>query len=150
MVRFVLIVSVLLSVMVAPDRLGSNVMTAPLAALVMADRSVPEPLSALLVTTCAEAVAPPAKTSMSRAGIKTAGIPNNMKRARKQLACGRAARFREGFRLFIMLFSGLKFCFHCVSRKNCCEPEMGLMMTFCPLMTIRGAELVYQATGGIR
>src|SRR5476651_2301058 len=55
MVRFVLIVSVLLSVMVAPDRLGSNVMTAPLGALVMADRSVPGPLSALLVTTCAEA-----------------------------------------------------------------------------------------------
>src|SRR5450631_1557304 len=69
MVRFVLIVSVLLSVMVAPDRLGSNVMTAPLAALVMAERSVPGPLSALLVTTCADAVAPPAKTSMSRAGI---------------------------------------------------------------------------------
>src|SRR5271166_1226935 len=57
MVRFVLIVSVLLSVMVAPDRLGANVMTAPLAALVMADRSVPGPLSALLVTTCAEAIA---------------------------------------------------------------------------------------------
>jgi hypothetical protein len=36
---------------------------------VMAERSVPGPLSALLVTTCAEAVAPPAKTSMSRAGI---------------------------------------------------------------------------------
>src|SRR5471032_547955 len=66
MVRFVLIVSVLLNVMVAPDRFGSNVMTAPPAALVMADRSVPGPLSALLVTTCAEAVAPPAKTSMSR------------------------------------------------------------------------------------
>ena len=47
-------------------------MTAPLTALAMADRSVPGPLSALLVTTCAEAVAPPAKTSMSRAGIKTA------------------------------------------------------------------------------
>src|SRR5450631_2613950 len=57
MVRFVLIVSVLLSVMVAPDRLGSNVMTAPLAALVMADRSVPGPLSAGLVTmVCAEAI----------------------------------------------------------------------------------------------
>src|ERR1035438_6605006 len=105
MVRFVLIVSVLLSVMTAPDRLGSNVMTAPLAALVTADRSVPGPLSAVLVTTCAEAVAPPAKTSMSRAGIKTAGIPNNMKRARKQSARGRAAIFREGFRSFIILFS---------------------------------------------
>src|SRR5580692_4099365 len=103
MVRSVMIVSVLLSVMVAPDRLGSNVMIAPLAALVMAERSVPGPLSALLVTTCAEAVAPPAKTSTSRAGIKTAGIPNNLKRARKQPACGRAAIFREGSRLFIML-----------------------------------------------
>ena len=39
MVRFVLIVSVLLSEMVAPDRLGANVTTAPLAALVRADRS---------------------------------------------------------------------------------------------------------------
>src|SRR5271154_2353091 len=100
MVRFVLIVSVLLSMMVAPDRLGSNVMTAPLAALAMADRSVPGPLSALLVTTCAEAVAPPAKNNMSRAGIKAAGIPNNLKRARKQPARGREARFREGFCLF--------------------------------------------------
>src|SRR5450432_3433943 len=105
MVRFVLIVSVLLSVMVAPDRLGSNVMTAPLAALAMADRRVPGPLSALLVTTCAEAVAPPAKTSMSRARIKARGIPNNMKRARKRPDRGRAASFREGFRLFIILFS---------------------------------------------
>src|SRR5208283_2202307 len=109
MVRFVLIVSVLLSVMVAPDRLGSNVMTAPLAALVMADRSVPEPLSALLVTTCAEAVAPPAKTSMSRAGIKARGIPASRNRAKKQPARGRAARFREGFRLFIMLVFQLIF-----------------------------------------
>ena len=73
MVRFVLIVSVVLNLMVAPDRLGSNVMIAPLAALVMAERSVPGPLSALLVTTCAEAVAPPAKTSMSRARIEAAG-----------------------------------------------------------------------------
>src|SRR5271170_2237007 len=109
MVRFVLIVSVLLSVRVAPDRLGSNVMTAPLAALVMADRSVPGPLSALLVTTCADAVAPPAKNSRSRAGIKTAGIPDNMKRAKKPPARGRAAGFREGFRLFIILFSKFKF-----------------------------------------
>src|ERR1700677_1835354 len=101
MVRFVLIVSVLLSVMVAPDRLGSNVMTAPLAALMMADRSVPGPLSALLVTTCAEAVVPPAKNNMSRAGIKTTGSNN----AKKLLDCGRAAVFREGFRLFIILFS---------------------------------------------
>ena len=99
MVRFVLIVSVLLSVMVAPDRLGSNVMTAPLAALVMADRSVPGPLSALLVTTCAEAVAPPAKTSMSR--IKAAGS----NQANKLPDRVRAAGFREGFRLFIMLVS---------------------------------------------
>src|SRR5450631_2978331 len=119
MVRFVLIVSVLLNVMVAPDRFGSNVMTAPPAALVMADRSVPGPLSALLVTTCAEAVAPPAKTSMSRAGIKTAGFPNNMQRARKQPARGRAASFREGFRLFIVLFSGLKVRSHCMSRLAC-------------------------------
>ncbi len=36
------------------------------------------------------------------------------------------------------------------SLKNCCEPEMGLMMTFCPLMKIRGVELVCQATGGTR
>src|SRR5271167_4610531 len=99
MVRFVLIVSVLLSVMVAPDRLGSNVMTAPLAALVRADRSVPGPLSALLVTTCAEAVAPPAKTSMSRIGIKAAGS-NKSKKLPDRV---RAAGFREGFRLFIVL-----------------------------------------------
>src|ERR1035438_8105695 len=101
MVRFVLIVSVLLSVMVAPDRLGSNVMTAPLAALVMAERSVPGPLSALLVTTCAEAVAPPAKTSMSRAGIKAVGS----NKASKLPDRVRAAGFREGFCLFIILFS---------------------------------------------
>src|SRR5271154_6467967 len=101
MVRFVLIVSVLLSMMVAPDRLGSNVMTAPLAALVMADRNVPGPLSALLVTTCAEAVAPPAKTSMSRIGIKAAGSNKD----KKLPVRGRAASFREGFRLYIMLFS---------------------------------------------
>src|ERR1022692_3816079 len=124
MVRFVLIVSVLLSVMVAPDRLGANVMIAPLAALVIADRSVPGPLSALLVTTCAEAVAPPAKTSMSRAGIKAAGIQNNMKRAKKPPARGRAASFREGFCLFIILLSGFKVHCHWVSRKNCCEPVM--------------------------
>src|SRR5471032_2090836 len=112
MVRFVLIVSVLLSVMVAPDRLGSNVMTAPLAALVMADRSVPGPLSALLVTTCAEAVAPPAKTSMSRAGIKTAGS-NKANRLPDRV---RAARFKEGFRLFIILFSES-------SIRNKCHPH---------------------------
>src|ERR1039457_4637081 len=106
MVRFVLIVSVLLSVMVAPDRLGSNVMTAPLAALVMADRSVPGPLSALLVTTCADAVAPPAKTSMSRAGIKAAGS----NKASKLPDRVRAAGFREGFKSFIFLF--FKFKFH--------------------------------------
>src|SRR5580698_1731619 len=99
MVRFVLIVSVLLSVMVAPDRFGSNVMTAPLAALVMADRSVPGPLSALLVTTCAEAVAPPAKTSMSRAGINADGS----NQANKLPDRVRAAGFREGVRLFIRL-----------------------------------------------
>src|SRR5271155_5085429 len=113
MVRLVLIVSVLLSVMVAPDRLGSNVMTAPLAALVMAERSVPGPLSALLGTTCAEAVGPPAKTRMSRAVIKTRGIPASRNRIRlraeatprqasKSSACGRAAIFREGFRLSII------------------------------------------------
>src|SRR5215469_14114767 len=64
---------------------------------------------ALLVTTCAEAVAPPAKTSMSRGGIKAAGIPNNMIGARKQPARGRAAIFREGFKEVIMLAVGLKF-----------------------------------------
>src|ERR1019366_8674094 len=98
MVRFVLTGSVLLSVMVAPDRLGSNVMTAPLAALVMADRNVPGPLSALLVTTCADAVAPPAKN-----------IPDRV----------RAAGFREGFKSIIFLFSGFKVRSHCTSRKNC-------------------------------
>jgi hypothetical protein len=103
----VLIVSVLLSVMVAPDRLGSNVMTAPLAALMMADRSVPGPLSAPLVTTCAEAVAPPAKTSMSSAGIKAAGS----NKAEKLPDRVRAARFREGFCLFIMAYFQLKFIF---------------------------------------
>lgn len=36
------------------------------------------------------------------------------------------------------------------SRNKCCEPEMGLMMTFCPLMTIRGVELVWQATDETR
>src|SRR5580698_7224669 len=105
MVRFVLIVSVLLSVMVAPDRFGANVMTAPLAALVMADRSVPGPLSAVLVTTCAEAVAPPAKTSMSRTGIKAAGSD----KANKLPDRVRAADFREGFCLFIMVYFQLKF-----------------------------------------
>src|ERR1039458_8128263 len=108
MVRFVLIVSVLLSVMVAPDRLGSKVMTAPLAALVMADRSVPGPLSALLVTTCAEAVAPPAKTSMSRAGIKAAGS----NKANKLPDRVRAAGFREGFCLFMIVSLQLKFIFN--------------------------------------
>src|ERR1022692_3663169 len=73
-------------------------------------------MSALLVTTCAEAVAPPAKNNMSRARIKAAGIPNNMKRARKQPACGRAAIFRECFRLFIMLVSKFKFHFQRVNR----------------------------------
>jgi hypothetical protein len=116
----------------------------------MADRSVPGPLSALLVTTCAEAVAPPAKTTMSRAGIKTTGIPNNMKRARKQPARGRAASFREGFKSFIFLFSRFKVRFHCVSRKNICVPVRGLVTTFCPAMTIGGVELVCQATGGTR
>ena len=100
MVRFVLIVSGLLSVMVAPDRFGAKVMTAPLAALVMADRSVPGPLSAGLVTTCAEAEAPPAKTSMSRVGIKAAGsnqasnLPDRV----------RAAGSREGFSLIISVW----------------------------------------------
>src|SRR5271154_3460183 len=108
MVRFVLIVSVLLSMMVAPDRLGSNVMTAPLAALVMAERSVPGPLSALLVTTCAEAVAPPAKTSRSMAGIKAAG-GNQAKRLPDRV---RAAGFREGFRSFIMLVFQSKLIFY--------------------------------------
>jgi len=56
-----------------------------------------------LVTTCAEAVAPPAKTSMSRAGINTVGIPDNMKRAGKQPACGRAARGRGWFKSIIMV-----------------------------------------------
>src|ERR1700722_12153290 len=100
MVRFVLIVSVLLSVMVAPDRLGANVMTAPLAALAMADRSVPGPLAAGVVTTSAEAVAPPAKTSMSRAGIKAPG------RNTKPPDRVRAAGFREGFKSNIFLLSG--------------------------------------------
>src|ERR1022692_5071738 len=108
MARFVLIVSVLFSVMVAPDRLGANVMTAPLAALVMAERSVPGPLSALLVTTCAEAVAPPAKTSMSRAGIKAVG--NN--KAKKLPDRVRAAGFREEFRSFIIVCFQLKFIFN--------------------------------------
>src|ERR1039457_5738290 len=100
MVRFVLIVSVLLSVMVAPDRLGSNVMTAPLAALAMADRSVPGPLSAALVTTCAEAVAPPAKNNMSRAGIKTAGSNKANKLPDRVSTAG----FREGIESVIVLF----------------------------------------------
>ncbi len=114
MVRLVLIDSVLLSVMVAPDRFGSNVMTVPLAASVMADRSVPGPLSAVLVTTCADAVAPPAKTSMSRAGIKTAGS----NKANKLPDRVRAAGFREGFCLFIIVFSGFEVRFHCMRRKN--------------------------------
>src|ERR1035438_6904424 len=105
MVRFVLIVSVLLSVMVAPDRFGANVMTAPLAALVMADRRVPGPLSAVLVTTCAEAVAPPAKNNMSRARIKTAGS----NKAKKLPDRGRAARFWEGFKYLITFSFDLKF-----------------------------------------
>src|ERR1039457_694352 len=109
MARFVLIVSVLFSVMVAPDRLGANVMTAPLAALVMAERSVPGPLSALLVTTCAEAVTPPAKNNMSRAGIKAAGS----NKANKLPDRVRAAIFREGFKSFIFLFSKLKFHVQC-------------------------------------
>jgi hypothetical protein len=33
------------------------------------------------------------------------------------------------------------------SRKNICEPEMGLVMTFCPLMTIGAVELVSQNVG---
>src|ERR1700691_6187513 len=102
MVRFVLIVSVLLSVMVAPDRLGSNVMTAPLAALVRAERSVPGPLSALLVATCAEAVASPAKNNMSRA---------DSNQAKKLSDRGRAACFREGFCLIINVYFQLKFIF---------------------------------------
>src|ERR1017187_346246 len=120
MVRFVLTGSVLLSVMVAPDRLGSNVMTAPLAALVMADRNVPGPLSALLVTTCADAVAPPAKNNMSKAWIKAAGS-NQAKKLPDRV---RAAGFREGFKSIIFLFSGFKVRSHCTSRKNCCEPVM--------------------------
>jgi hypothetical protein len=36
------------------------------------------------------------------------------------------------------------------SRKNCCEPVMGLVMTFCPPMTVGAVELVCQATGGTR
>jgi hypothetical protein len=84
MASFVLIVSV----MVAPDRLGANGMTAPLAAL---------------VTTCAEAVAPTVKTTRSRAGIKTAGIPNNLKRVRSDLRAEAPPSFGEGFRLFKML-----------------------------------------------
>src|ERR1700689_846886 len=107
MVRFVLIVSVLLSVMVEPDRLGSNMMTAPLAALVMAERSVPGPLSALLVTTCAEAAAPPAKSNMSRAGIKATG----RNKAKKLPDRVRAAGFREGFCLIISVYFQLKLIF---------------------------------------
>jgi hypothetical protein len=36
------------------------------------------------------------------------------------------------------------------SRKNCGGPVMGLVMTFCPPMTIGVVELVCQATGEIR
>ncbi len=50
-VRFVLIVSVLASVMVAPDRFVAKVITAPLMASAMAARRVPGPLSAILATT---------------------------------------------------------------------------------------------------
>jgi hypothetical protein len=74
----------------------------------MAERSVPGPLSAVLVTTCAETVAPPAKTNMSR--IKAA--ENNSirlraeatpRQARKKPARGCAANFRKGFKSFIFL-----------------------------------------------
>ena len=73
----------------------------------MAERSVPGPLSALLVTTCADAVAPPAKTSMSRAGIKADGS----NKAKKLPDRVRAAGFREGFCLIISLYFQLKFIF---------------------------------------
>ena len=86
--------------------------------------SVPGPLSAVLVTTCAEAVAPPVKTNMSRAGIKAAGS----NKANKLPDRVRAAILREGFKSIMLLFSGFKVRFQCVSRKNCCEPEMGLLM----------------------
>ena len=75
MVKFVLIVNVLLSVMVAPDRFRAKVMIAPLVALVRAERKVPGPLSAVLVTTCAEAVASPAKNNIRKAGRKMPGTP---------------------------------------------------------------------------
>ena len=97
-----------------PDRLGSNVMTVPLAALVMADRSVPGPLSAVLLTTCAEAVAPPAKTSMCSAGIKADGSNKG-----QQITGPRTRRKVLGWVLFIhkCVFSA-KVHFHFMSRKN--------------------------------
>jgi len=66
---------------------------------------VPGPLSAVLVTTCAEAVAPPAKNNMSTAGIKAAGSNKANKLPDRVLA----AKFRESFSLFIIVF----FCSLC-------------------------------------
>ena len=70
----------------------------------------------------------------------------------KSEAGGRRAEIRgqkpKERTLFLNFISFLPI-FQC-SRKNICEPEMGLMMTFCPPMTMGAVELVCQATGGTR